>query len=323
MDAIQAIGQVGEVLVGLLTKTDQRLHIGYLCTALLIACWVYRRNPSKRGFFGTMFNRKIWWSNSARLDYKLVLFNGLIKVLFLTQFVTYGLHLAYVTSDFLTASFGPTGAPTHTTVWLIAYTVTITVVGDLSVYWVHRAMHRVPALWAFHSVHHSATTLSPATQLRIHPVELVINNGRAIVMFGLITGSFHHAANGQIELLTLFGANALNVLFFAFGANLRHSHVRLGYWKPLEKIFISPLQHQIHHSTAPEHHNRNFGSKFAIWDLVAGTWTPSQGVTSLDYGLGHKESHQQTLSSALLHPITVHLKMPPSLERKNSASKPA
>ncbi len=303
MDPFEAIGHVGDVLLSYLTNTDQRLQAGYLCSALLLACWVYRKSPSKRGFLRTIFNTKIWWSDSAKVDYKLVVFNGFVKVLLLTQFVTYGIHLAYWTSDTLATSFGASTMETSTLSWLAVYTLTITLVGDFSVYVVHRAMHSVPSLWAFHSVHHSATTLTPVTQLRLHPIELVINNARSIVVFGLITGAFHYGANGRIELFTLFGTNILSVAFFAFGANLRHSHIRLAFWHPLEKVFMSPLQHQIHHSDAAEHHNRNYGSKLALWDFLFGTWIPSRNVGKLTFGLGQESSHEQTLAHALMHPI--------------------
>jgi len=303
MDAVEAISHAGDVLLSYLTNTDQRLQVGYLCTALLLACWVYRKSPSKRGLLRTIFNAKVWWSDSAKVDYKLVLFNGFVKVLLLTQFVTYGIHLAYWTSDTLAASLGSPLTGLDTTTCILLYTLAITLIGDLSVYVVHRAMHQIPSLWAFHSVHHSATTLTPVTQLRLHPVELVINNARSIVVFGLITGTFHYAASGRIELLTLFGANILSVAFFAFGANLRHSHIRLAYWHPLEKLLISPLQHQIHHSDNPQHHHRNYGAKLAVWDFLLGTWMPSRGIGTLIFGLGDGESHAQTLTDALIHPI--------------------
>ena len=62
------------------------------------------------------------------------------------------------------------------------------------------------------------------------------------------------------------------------GANLRHSHVPLSYGRRLEQVLISPLQHQIHHSIAIEHQNRNFGSKFAIWDRMFGTLITAKQV---------------------------------------------
>ena len=40
-------------------------------------------------------------------------------------------------------------------------------------YWAHVLFHKVPALWAFHRVHHSVEVLTPAAAYRIHPVEII------------------------------------------------------------------------------------------------------------------------------------------------------
>lgn len=77
------------------------------------------------------------------------------------------------------------------------------------------------------------------------------------------------------------------------GANLRHSHVPFRYPPLLERIFISPRQHQIHHSKATEHYDKNMGSKLAIWDWLFGTLVISNADDKLKFGIddpGHKFS---------------------------------
>ena len=74
-------------------------------------------------------------------------------------------------------------------------------------------------------------------------------------------------------------------LLYVFGANLRHSHVKLSYPKILEYLFISPYQHQIHHSIRKEHHNKNLGSKLAVWDWLFGTLILSGSKKSLRFGI--------------------------------------
>jgi sterol desaturase/sphingolipid hydroxylase (fatty acid hydroxylase superfamily) len=49
---------------------------------------------------------------------------------------------------------------------------------DFVGYWIHRAMHRVPALWRFHKLHHEATELSWLDAWRQHPVDSVIMESR-------------------------------------------------------------------------------------------------------------------------------------------------
>jgi sterol desaturase/sphingolipid hydroxylase (fatty acid hydroxylase superfamily) len=150
-------------------------------------------------------------------------------------------------------------------------------------------MHKVPFLWEFHKIHHSATVLNPFTQYRIHPIELIINNIRGIIIKGFVTGLFMYLANGNISLLTFITVNVFNFIFLFWGANLRHSNVKLKYFNFLEYILISPFQHQIHHSNDPKHYDTNMGSRLAIWDYLFKTLVRSKSVNQIQYGLGEKE----------------------------------
>ena len=162
----------------------------------------------------------------------------------------------------------------------------------------------IPTLWSFHSVHHSAETLSPVTLLRVHPVELLVNTLRRIVVFGLLAGLFGYLSRHQVRAYAFLGVNVATFAFFSFGANLRHSHVPLPYWPIVEHVLISPRQHQLHHSTACQHHNRNFGSKFALWDWLFGTLTLSKdGPSSLRFGLRKGEAAHGSLWEALWSPL--------------------
>ena len=66
--------------------------------------------------------------------------------------------------------------------WVIAgvFTTTLFVLDDAAKYVIHRALHRIPVLWCFHRVHHTAETLTPFTVYRTHPVEGIIFALRAI-----------------------------------------------------------------------------------------------------------------------------------------------
>ena len=52
---------------------------------------------------------------------------------------------------------------------------------DLIQYWLHRAFHRVPALWRFHAVHHSARTMDWMAGARMHFFEIVVLRGTTVV----------------------------------------------------------------------------------------------------------------------------------------------
>ena len=122
----------------------------------------------------------------------------------------------------------------------------------------------IPVLWAFHKVHHSATALNPLTVFRTHPIESIVFSLRGALVQGICIAVFVFFFGGQVQLVTVFGAGILNFLFNALGANLRHSHIPIGFWKPVEYVFISPAQHQIHHSTAPA------SSRSQFWCCASG-----------------------------------------------------
>ena len=80
--------------------------------------------------------------------------------------------------------------------WVIAgiFTTTLFVLDDAAKYVIHRALHRIPLLWCFHRVHHTAETLTPFTVYRTHPVEGIIFALRAIFVQALAIGVFFFSA---------------------------------------------------------------------------------------------------------------------------------
>ena len=269
----------------LLENTDKRIYWLYVLSSIGLALYVYLKHIKGESFLKYLFDKKHWFSKSALVDYYFIFFNSYLKLILIAPFLISGLHLAYNTNEYLMETLGYRTFNLSFTETLIYYTITLTIVGDFATYIVHYLMHRIRFLWEFHKVHHSATVLNPITQYRIHPVELLINNIRGILVFGLTMGVFDYLSAGAVEKFTFLGVNALSFLFLFWGANLRHSHVKLTYFNWLEYILISPFQHQIHHSTNPAHHNKNMGSKFAIWDWLFGTLIKSKEVNDLEFGL--------------------------------------
>ena len=170
-------------------------------------------------------------------------------------------------------------------------------------------MHRIPVLWAFHKVHHSATVLNPVTVLRTHPIEGVLFALRSALVQGFCIALFFFFFGEQVSLLTVLGAGLFNFLFNALGSNLRHSPVPLGFWKPVERIFMSPAQHQVHHSVAPEHYDRNFGVALSVWDYLFGTFCHSTPNQKLTYGLVSDQKTPHTLASLYWGPVAEVLRM--------------
>ncbi len=52
---------------------------------------------------------------------------------------------------------------------------------DLVQYWIHRAFHRVPFLWGFHAVHHSAKSMDWMAAARMHFIEILILRGTTVI----------------------------------------------------------------------------------------------------------------------------------------------
>jgi len=90
---------------------------------------------------------------------------------------------------------------------------------------------------------------------------------------------------GAAGLYLFLGLHALIFIYNLVG-NLRHSHVWLSYGPVLSHIFVSPAQHQIHHSVEERHWGRNIGFALAFWDRLFGTLYVPKEHEHFTMGLG-------------------------------------
>jgi sterol desaturase/sphingolipid hydroxylase (fatty acid hydroxylase superfamily) len=197
----------------------------------------------------------------------------------------FGSHVAVtvLVGGFLQDSLGDAPSIEMSWVWIaIAFSVSYLILDDLSRFLLHYCMHNVDFLWYFHKTHHSATTLTPLTIFRVHPVESLLYFTRRLLVFGFVTGVFIWLFSSKLTGLQILGVDMFGFLFNLAAANLRHSHIWISFGK-LEKIFISPAQHQIHHSVGSNHFN--MGSIFSFWDRIAGTLLLSGKKRELTFGL--------------------------------------
>jgi len=180
--------------------------------------------------------------------------------------------------------------------WLtLLFAFVLFIVNDFCKFLVHFSFHRFPILWPFHAVHHSANTLTPLTLYRIHPVEFIINSLRSFLVGVLVSSAFVYLFANNISIFTVIGVNLFVFIFNLAGSNLRHSPFYLGFGR-WEKWFISPAQHQIHHSVAFKHFDKNFGSALAIWDRLFNSLLLSKNEEVSGFGLDKKKIDRQTLS---------------------------
>lgn len=164
-------------------------------------------------------------------------------------------------------------------------TTILTLATDFGLFLAHWLQHRIPALWRFHAVHHSAESLTPFTAYRQHPIDYIGNS----ICIGLMTGlafTLIHLLTGQpAKMLHIEGSTIPFLIFYWLGYHLRHSDVWIDYGARWSRIFISPAQHQIHHSLDVCHRDKNMGYMFAFWDQLFGTLYIPKTREKIDYGL--------------------------------------
>ena len=308
------------------TDPQKRVSIGYLFAAFIIAIiWitVAKKQTFRRGFvlgLKKMIGLSIIWSKSSRADYKLLLINKALLIL-LSPFLVARLTVATAIFFYLKEIFPyGSGIFADSPIWIasVTYTVFLFLFDDFSRFAVHLGLHKIPILWAFHKTHHSAETLTPFTVFRAHPVESVIFSLRGTIVQSVAVSLFIFVFGTSIELLTIYGTSILLFAFNATGANLRHSHVPISYGK-IEKFFMSPAQHQLHHSSAKQHHDKNFGVALSIWDNWAKTLHFSHGEMGLSFGVKSElYQNNHSLFSLYLRPFQEVIKYP----KINSETKP-
>lgn len=259
-------------LVEELITPQKRIFIGYLLAAFVIAfvflTYRYRRKMTFKQRVHFVLSPSVWLSPSSQADIKLWILNRLVFGNLILRFVT-KTAVATAVYFWLLEILGSTQAPLENTpAWLASFVFTLFlfVLDDYGRFWVHRLLHKVPVLWEFHKVHHSAEVLTPLTVFRTHPVEGVLFSLISILAQGAVVGIAIGIFGSQVSLATIIGANIFSFTFHLVGSNLRHSHIPIQYPRIIERWFISPAQHQIHHSLAERHYDKNFGVTFACWD---------------------------------------------------------
>lgn len=138
-------------------------------------------------------------------------------------------------------------------------------------YCIHRLYHDSKTLWPLHAVHHSASVLTPLTAYRVHPLSSMVNTALTTIIFGIVFGVLVGTFNPHLSIAELAGANAFVILVNMRVTNFLHSHIWISFGPIVERVIISPAQHQIHHSIEPRQFNRNYGQALAIWDWMFGT----------------------------------------------------
>lgn len=252
---------------------SQRIFVLYIVSALLLAFLAYvAARRSSAGFLRYCFPRSVFTHPSAMVDYGYFFVNKIGLTFLGGMLLLSATAVSAYVRPLLEAAYGGPG-PGHepTALAIGVLTVVFILAFDLGLFIAHYMQHKIPLLWQFHKVHHSAEVMTPITVYRMHPVDDIL----AAVLVGGLTGAVHGVfgflyADG-IAGFEVWKINVFLFLFYVFGYNLRHSHIWLAYPVWLSHFLVSPAQHQIHHSAEARHFDRNIAFMFAFWDWIAGT----------------------------------------------------
>jgi sterol desaturase/sphingolipid hydroxylase (fatty acid hydroxylase superfamily) len=161
--------------------------------------------------------------------------------------------------------------------------VEIVLASELLGYFVHRLSHRVPFLWRFHSVHHSAESLDWLAAHRQHPLE-------AVWLLG-VANLPALALGFDVEPLAGF------VLFQKLHTAFVHANANMGFGRAT-LVLASPQFHHWHHERRAE--SGNYASLLPFIDRLFGTYRLPEGFPSR-YGVDAPVP--ATYPGQLLHPL--------------------
>jgi len=187
---------------------------------------------------------------------------GIDQIVSLFGFYLLFLSLSFVYDNFRIYTFADTWLQ-----WALAYLAV-----DFVSYWYHRLSHQVNFLWAGHITHHSSSHFNFSNSFRTSPFQ-----GINRILFWPILPLLGFSPLVLILTLKISGI----IEFF------QHSHhvPKLGI---LEKIFVTPSIHRVHHGKNELYLDKNYGSTFLIWDQLFGTYQAETepvvyGIKNPDY----------------------------------------
>ena len=147
--------------------------------------------------------------------------------------------------------------------WVVGF-----VLYDLTYYVQHRLHHEIKLLWATHIVHHHGEEFNLSTALRQTSTGWLWKWMFYIpmIVIGVPAEVF----------ITVGGLN----LLYQFWVHTEHIP-KLGF---IEKIFVTPSNHRVHHAKNPEYIDANYGGVFILWDRMFGTYIEEKENIKPVYG---------------------------------------
>lgn len=126
---------------------------------------------------------------------------------------------------------------------------------DHQFYWLHNLHHKIPLLWHIHEVHHQGKHFNSSLGIR----NSWFSSISSLPFFLPLV-----FAGIPVEAFVLVSSINYFVQFYNHNDVIKHP-------KWMEKIFITPSLHKVHHGINDEYLNKNCGGTFSIWDRIYGT----------------------------------------------------
>lgn len=151
-------------------------------------------------------------------------------------------------------------------VWLWLFTL---LAWDFGFYWLHRFHHELRPLWAVHVVHHQGENynLSLGVRNSWYSSLTSIPFFMVLALLGVPLSVFLAVSIAHYSV-QFFNHNALTP--------------KLGW---LEKIFVTPSHHRVHHLNEKRYADTNYGGTFIFWDKLFGTFCPTPSLANAVYGV--------------------------------------
>jgi sterol desaturase/sphingolipid hydroxylase (fatty acid hydroxylase superfamily) len=312
-----------------LSSSGSAMSVAGLPSAFVIAFAFVLLKPRRRGrtrlrtAWRVMISSRIWLHPSTLLDYQYVIVGAFaFSALFGYTLLT-GLGVSHVASEGLTRLFGPYDAPGDLPLYAKGLIIFGLYMAFEFAYWFdHFLSHKIPFLWEFHKVHHSATVLTPFANWRVHPVDTIVYMNIQALVVGGASGLIQYFAGDAFSLTSTAISGMLYALYMALWGHLQHSQLWISCTGLAGRIFLSPAHHQIHHSRTPIHFDKNFGASLALWDwLFCTLHIPQRHNEHIRFGT-HGDAHLKSLVPSVLYPFHFAVKRLIAMLPNSSSASP-
>ena len=182
---------------------------------------------------------------------------------------------------------------------------------DLTFYHWHRINHEIALLWRFHRAHHLDPDMDVTTSFRFHAGEMLFSAGFRAVQVVLLGVSLqmYFVYEGVFQIATLF----------------HHSNLRvpIRVERVLNRVFVTPRMHGVHHSVVRDEGNSNYSVIFRFWDRLHRTMVLNVPQAAITVGVsGYFEEADNTFLNLLLLPFRRRRKTSAASEQARPGQRP-